>query len=127
MKVMGNSLMRQGRLVCFALLALVPLGCRSAASTNPDDYVGEYVFRPSNASPGNFASFVILKNNQVAVEIRFSKSTGEVETTQKKWYLTRTTAEHVVIDDFSHPVEGMPPNIKLVVDGDLDQYYEKVR
>jgi len=113
--------------VSFALLMLLPTGCRSVASTNANDYVGEYVFRPSNASPGNFSSFVILKDDHVAVEIRFSKATGEVETTQKKWYLSRTTSEHLVIGDFSHPVEGQPPDIKLIADGDLGQYYEKVR
>jgi hypothetical protein len=102
-------------------------GCRPAASTNPNDYVGEYVFKPSNTLPGDSASFVILKKDQTAVEIRFSKDTGEVQTTQKRWYLSRTTGENVVIGSFSHPVEGSRSIIKLRINGDLGQYYEKIR
>jgi hypothetical protein len=45
--------------------ALLATGCGSAASTNLNDYVGEYVFKPSNAAPGNFASFIILKRDQL--------------------------------------------------------------
>lgn len=37
--------------------------------------------------PVQFASFVILKQDHVAVEIRFVKSTGQVLITKEKWYL----------------------------------------
>jgi hypothetical protein len=77
--------------------------------------------------PDLFASFVILKNGQTAVEIRFSKVTGQIETAQTKWYLSRTTGENVVIGDYSHPVEGKPPDIRLGINDDVGQYYEKVR
>ena len=71
------------------------IGCDSAAdtvpngyaSTNPGDYIGEYIFRPSSNTPQDFASFVILKKDQTAVEIRFFKNTGQIQTTQKRWYL----------------------------------------
>ena len=96
-------------------------------SVNAEDCVGEYVFRPSNAAPGNFASFVILKQDHTAVEIRFSKDTGQVLTTQEKWYLTRTTGENLVIGKFSHPIERSRSTIRLGINDDLGQYYEKFR
>jgi hypothetical protein len=114
-------------LVCFFFVLLSAIGCSSAASTNPGDYVGEYVFRPSNTDPGNFASFVVLRSDHTAIEIRFSKSTDQIATTQEKWYLSHTTGENVVIGNFSHPVEGSKSLIKLGINDDLDQYYEKVR
>lgn len=119
--------MKQKWLTCLLFAMLPATGCSSAASTNLNDYVGEYIFKPSNAAPGDFASFVILKKDQTAVEIRFFKETGEVQTTQKKWYLSHTTGENVVIGNFSHPVEGSRSAIKLGINDDLGQYYEKVR
>ncbi len=118
--------MKRKWLICAFLGLLSAAGC-SSASTNPNDYVGEYVFKPSNASPGDFASFVILKKDQTAVEIRFFRDTGQVQTTQTKWYLSHTTGENVVIGNFSHPVEGSRSEIKLSINDDLGQYYEKVR
>jgi hypothetical protein len=119
--------MKRKWLACLFFSMLSATGCSSAPSTNPNDYVGEYVFKPSNASPGDLASFVILKKDQTAVEIHFSKDTGQVQTTQTKWYLSHTTGENVVIGDFSHPVEGSRSAIKLGINDDLGQYYEKVR
>ncbi|HUN82794.1 MAG TPA: hypothetical protein VMU48_00375 [Terracidiphilus sp.] len=109
------------------IASVVTVGCSSPASKNPNDYVGEYVFMPKNAVPGQFASFVILKKDQSAVEIRFSKNTDQVQITRQKWYLTQTTSENVVIGDFSHPVEGSSSALKLGINDDLGQYYEKVR
>jgi hypothetical protein len=92
------------------------------ASKNPSDYVGAYVFKPADANPGEFADFVILKSDHTAVEIRFSKNTGQISTTKKKWYLSHTTGENVVIGNFSHPVEGSRSTIKLGINDDLDRY-----
>ncbi len=111
----------------FALIMLLQTACGSAASTNTGDYVGEYVFKPANATPGKFANFVILKKDQTAVEIRFSPQTGEITTTQEKWYLSHTTGENVVIGRFSHPIERSGSTVKLGINDDLGQYYEKVR
>ena len=119
--------MKQKWLVCLLFAMFSATGCSSAASTNPNDYVGEYVFKPSNAATEDFASFVILKKDQTAVEIRFLKDTGEGQTTQKKWYLSHTTGENVVIGSFSHPGQGSRSTIKLGINDDLGQYYEKVR
>ena len=114
-------------LAAFAIAALSITSCGSVASTNLDDYVGEYIFRPSNAPPGKFASFVILKKDQTAVEIRFSRETGQISTIQDKWYLSRTTGENVVIGKFSYPIERSGTTVKLGINDDLGQYYQKVR
>lgn len=116
----------RGRLLFLAALLLA--ACSSSApSTNPDEYVGEYVLMPANSDPGDFASFVILKRDRTAVEVRFHRTTGEMSTMQKKWYLTHSTEEDVVIGQFSHPIELSGSLIKLTINKDLGQYYEKVR
>ena len=129
LKMLGwvTRLMKLKWLVCLFLAMFSVTGCSSSASTDPNVYVGEYVFKPDNAAPGDFASFVILKQDQTAVEIRFFKDKSEVQTTQKKWYLSHTTGENVVIGNFSHPVEGSRSHINLGINDDLGQYYEKVR
>jgi hypothetical protein len=103
------------------------LGCGSPASTNPADYVGEYVFKPFNSDPGTFADFLILKSDSTAIEIRYSKTTGQMITAQTKWDLSSRNGEYVGIRDFSHPVEGSRSEIKLGINDDLGQYYLKVR
>lgn len=111
-------------------LSLIMFGfarCGSPASSNPDDYIGEYVFMPANSSPGQFASFVILKPDHEAVQIRFDKSSGQIHTNREKWYLSRGTGQNLVIGQFSCSVEGSGANIKLGINDDLGQYYEKVR
>ena len=102
------------------------MGCGSRVSTDWRDYVGEYVFQPNNADPGRFASFVILKQDHTALEVRFSKQTGQVAINQEKWYLIHTTAEDLVIGDFRCTIEGSRP-IRLMVNYDLGLNYEKVR
>lgn len=103
------------------------VGCDSNISSNPSDYVGEYVFRPSVDVPAQFANFLILKGDQEAVEIRFDKNTGQVQSKIEKWYLSRTTGQNLVIGSFSCSVEGTRSAIKLSVNDDLGQYYEKIR
>ena len=112
-------------LIALLLIVLSATNCRSSASTNPSEYVGEYVLRPSSAAPGQFASFVVLRKDHTAVEVRFVRDTGQILTTEKKWYLSLTTGENVVIGDFSHPIEASRSMIKLAID--LGQYYEKGR
>ena len=103
------------------------IGVYPAASTNIDDYVGEYVLEPNNAPTGEYADFVILKKDRSALEIRFSKDTGQVLTTQKSWYLSHTTGENVVIGTFSDPITVFGSQIKLHINHDLGQYYDKIR
>ena len=87
---------------------------------------------PSNAIPVSpfgekLPSFVILKRDQTAVEIRYSKETGRVQLTQKKWYLFPNAGqEDLVIGRYARPVEVSGSVVKLIND-DVGQYYEKVR
>jgi len=119
--------MRRLEVLLFCVVGGALNGCKSEASSNPADYVGEYVFRPAIPVPAEFADFVVLKENQEAIEVRFDKGTGEVVTKQVKWSLSHTTGENVNIGSFSSSVEGSRSNIKLDLNDDLGQYYEKVR
>jgi hypothetical protein len=114
-------------LIGLFVISLAISGCSTPASANPDDYVGEYVLRPNSIAPGQFASFVILKKDHTAVEITFVRETDQVITTETKWSLSDRNGEYVAIADFSHPVEGSPSKIKLGINDDLGQYYEKIR
>lgn len=116
-------------LICFLFSTLFATGCGSV-STNPADYVGEYIFTPTYTDPGGFASFVILKLDHTAVEVRFSKVTGQDQTRTEKWELDYNAKDHYTslgIGDFSHSVERSGSTIKLGINGDLGLYYEKVR
>ena len=116
------------RFVGWILVLIVGLAaCGSKPSANPSDYVGEYVFRPSSGVPQQFSNFLILKTDQEAIEIKFDKETGQVQTKREKWYLSRTTGQNLVIGNFSCSVEGSGSAVRLSVNDDLGQYYEKVR
>jgi hypothetical protein len=117
-------------LLATLLLGLFLTGCSSNASSNPKDYVGEYVYRPDFSDPGKFASFIILREDHTAVEIRLVRGTGQIVQSQQRWELYRssdTKEEHLGIGDFSHSIEGSMPRIRLGINDDLGQYYEKVR
>jgi hypothetical protein len=115
-------------LLCSALLVFLAMGCSSAVSTNTADYVGEYVSRPFNSNISPFADFLILKADSKAVEIRVSRNSGQVTTTEATWSLDRKgTDVALAIGDFSHPIEGRGAKIKLHNNYDLGMYYEKVR
>lgn len=103
-------------------------GCSTPVSTNTNTYIGEYVFKPNNANPGKFADFLILKGDGTAVEIRFSKDTGQISTTQENWRLyPGTYEEDVIIAKRGYPIERSGATIKLTINDDLGQYYEKIR
>jgi hypothetical protein len=116
-------------LVASLLFALgVAVGCSSRASKDPNDYVGEYLLSPSSVVPGEFASFVILKKDLTAMEITFSKETGQITSQQMNWYLEQGTGqEDVVIGKRGYPIELSRSKIMLTINGDLGEYYEKVR
>lgn len=109
------------------LASVVVVGCSSPVSTDPNDYVGEYIFTPNEVVPADFVSFVILKKDHFAIESRFTQATSKITTLQKNWYLHRGTDEDVVIDKRAYPIERTRSGIKLVINGDLGQYYVKVR
>ena len=51
-------------------------GCSSTLSKNPDEYVGECVFKPYNSDTDGFADLVLLKRDLKAIEVRFHKKIG---------------------------------------------------
>jgi hypothetical protein len=115
-------------LMCIgAALSLQLCSCSEKVWSDPRSYFGEYVFMPINTSPGKFANFLVLRADQSAVEIRVDEKTGKVQDNQENWHLSYTTGLNVVIGDFSHPVEHTRSSIRLVINGDLGEYYEKLR
>ena len=121
-----------GRSLCLllALCAACALsGCSTPilASTNPSDYVGEYVLHTGKGDHVRFADFLILKADHSAVGVRFSDETQQVLESKLQWSLSRTNTENVVIGEFSYPVTEAGSMMKLSVDDDAGLYYEKVR
>ena len=99
-----------------------------APSANRTDYVGEYVLTPTSAASERFANFLILRGDQTAVEIRYVRETGQVQTRTTKWYLDQgQNGTSIVVGDFSHPVEGSGKSIRLGVNDDLGIHYEKIQ
>jgi hypothetical protein len=120
-------LMRRLCLWCLLLLiASIQGGCGSTVSTNATDYVGEYIFKPNDLALGEFANFVILRQDLSAVEVRYSKPTGAITSTQESWHLFRGTGEQVVIGKRAYPIDKSGSSIRLTIN-DVGQYYEKVR
>ena len=119
--------MRRVLLLCVFVAIFAIAGCSREPSKNPDDYVGEYVLLPSTVAAGPQASFIVLKKDRTAFEMTFVRSTGQVTTGEVPWYLQRGTDQELVIDKRSYPVERTGAVVKLVVNGDLGQRYEKVR
>jgi len=102
--------------------------CTSPPSKSAADYVGEYVFYPHGQSPGESADILILKKNSAAVEMRFSKESGEIATTDRTWRLRETSEGPVLsIGNLGHPVELIRDEIRLGIGADFGTYYEKVR
>ena len=119
--------MTRWRAVLFGAL-FVTTACTSPPSKNADDYVGEYVFYPHGQNPGESADIVILKKNQQVVEMRFSKESGEVKTTDKTWRLRETSDGPVLsIGNLAHPIQLIRDEIRLGIGTDFATYYEKVR
>jgi hypothetical protein len=126
--VRRKTLMKRYLIIGLLFAVCIAPGCSSPASTNPNDYVGEYLLRPNSMVPGEFASFVILKKDLTAEEITFSKETGQITSQQMNWYLQQGTGqEDVVIGKRGYPIERSRSRTALIINGDLGQYYEKVR
>jgi hypothetical protein len=112
----------------YAVLCLV--GCSTPASTNPNDYVGEYLLQPAHSVPEDFPYLVILRKDHVAVNVSYSRDSEQVLVVQKKWYLEHGTDEEIVIGDRAeshvYPIEQSDSTIKLIIN-ERGQYYEEVR
>jgi hypothetical protein len=113
--------------IVFLVMPLAFVGCSVLASTNPSDYVGEYVFRPGMDVPQDFATLVILKKDHTALEIRYSSVSGQISTTTEGWHLDHGTDEEAVIGQRAYPIERTRSTVRLIINGDLGQHYEKVR
>jgi hypothetical protein len=114
-------------LILSLCMPLTLMGCSVLASTNPDDYVGEYVFTPGMDVPHDFAAFLILNKDHTATEIRYSSVSGQTSTTTEGWHLDHGTDEEAVIGTRAYPIERTKSTIRLIINGDLGQRYEKVR
>src|SRR5689334_19791651 len=118
--------MRRALILTVLSFSMALTACEQA-SPNASDYVGEYVFIPSKSVDAHFANFVILKPDNDAIEIRFDKETGLLQTKHERWYLSQGAGQNLVIGDFSYSVEGSRSAVKLGINDDLGQFYEKVR
>jgi hypothetical protein len=114
-------------LLVFASFMIVLAGCSSAVSTNPADYVGDYIFTPHMEVPQEFADALILNKDFSAIEVKYSAVSKQIVTKSVSWHLDRGTNEEVVMDGRAYPIEKHYSSIRLVVNGDLGQQYEKVR
>lgn len=117
------------------VLSLTALSACSRPSTNAADYVGEYIFTPGQEagadcpSGADCADVVILRADGVALEIRRSSTPPGISTTEKPWKVDLVLPDHPAIDigDFSAPVEVLGKRVRLGLNDDLNEYYEKVR
>jgi hypothetical protein len=114
-------------LIVSLVVSLTFVGCGVPPSTNPSDYVGEYVFTPGIQVPHEFAAFLILAKDHTAIEIRYPNDFGQVSTATEAWHLDRGTDEEVVIGKRAYPIERTRSTVRLIINGDLGQQYEKVR
>lgn len=118
----------KGFLLIFSLVMSFTLaGCSAPVSTNPSDYVGEYVFTPDVEVPHDYAAFIVLNKDQTATEIRYSNVSSQIATSTESWHLEHGTDEEVVIGKRAYPIERTRSIIRLIINGDLGQHYEKIR
>ena len=110
------------------VLSLAAVSACSRPSTNAADYVGEYIFTPGQEPPAEFADVVMLQLDGVAVEIRRSDSKSAPSMTETHWKVQDIPPEpQIVIGDFACTVNTSGRTIRLGINDDLNQYYEKVR
>jgi hypothetical protein len=116
-------------IVSFLCCVLVVVGCAGRASRNRKDYAGEYIFTPGDPSiPERFSDFVLLKENGSAIQCRYDQSTGKIVMSEAAWTLEETgPGTAIVIAGFRHPVWRIGGSVRLHINSDLNQYYQKVR
>ena len=114
-------------ITCSFVAVLGLTGCKIMPSTNPADYIGEYVLLPTDGSQVDYSDLLILNPDQSTVGIRYARATGQVLKDKGQWRLDTTNGEHIVIGDFSYPVEMSDSTIHLAINDDMHVYYEKVQ
>ena len=113
---------------CLVVALLMLTDCAGRENSPSNDYAGEYVFTPHEQPPAEFADFVVLRPDGTAVEIRYSRGSGQVSTTEKLWSVRDGKVDRtLVIGDFGHPIEGTGSKVRLVINSDLNEFYQKVR
>lgn len=97
---------------------------------------GNTIFTPGQEagadcpSGADCADFVILRADGMAPEIRRSSTPPGISTTEKRWKVDLVLPDQPAIDigDFRAPVERpWGKTIRLGLDDDLNEYYEKIR
>lgn len=86
-----------------------------------------YALRVHYAKPGEFAELLILRPDHVAVQLRYSRANGSLTPTQEAWHFYSLGQDEIQVGTRGFPIEQMHPYIKLGIDDDLDEYYEKVQ
>lgn len=114
-------------LIVSLAVSLTLVGCSLPPSTNASDYVGEYVFTPGMQVPHEFATFLVLTKDHTTIEIRYPNGSGQVSTATEAWHVDHGTGEEVVIGKRAYPIERTRSAVRLIINGDLGQQYEKVR
>ena len=107
------------------LLAVVLLlcGCSQAPSKNSDDYVGAYVLHGPIES---YPAFIVLRKDHAMLAVRFVQGTGEFETYVTSWHLNTNNDVRVGFENRSYPVGRNSGRIRLVLDDDTNEFYEKL-
>jgi hypothetical protein len=101
--------------------------CNLEPSSNPDDYIGEYVLTPQSAVSEGFANFLILKKDNKAVVIRYNNASGQITTEDVNWGLSRYTTENIDLNNSSYPIKRTGSNIRITLNDDLGLYYVKIQ
>jgi len=60
-------------------------------------------------------------------KLGFPKRRDKSRQKETKWDLSNRNGEYLGVGNFPHPVEGTKSAIKLGINDDLGQFYEKVR
>src|SRR6185437_7683350 len=124
-------LIRRSAIICILFAVSAVSGCDSGSavlvSSNPVEYVGEYVLMPNDGTHVQFADVLILKKDYTAVGVRLSRETEQVLTSKTKWSLNHTNTENVNIGEFSYPIERTGSSIILSINDDEHLRYEKIR
>jgi hypothetical protein len=116
------------RYIPLVLLAGLALACGQPPSTDPIAYTGEYIFTPHQKPPPGASDFLVLRSDGTAIEVRYSPDSGQLSTIQTQWAISeKGPTLGVNIGDFRHSVKGAGSDIRLYINDDLNEFYQKIR
>lgn len=120
---MHNNALR--RIAVIAAVFVTVIACEKPASTDPSVYVGRYRLVHPDPDRSDLPSGVELRSNMTAVEF-FGDGKSEVAEEVGSWGVGAFSDSVVVtFSDFSHPVHVRRGEIRLYLNGDLDEYFVK--